>query len=208
MPSTRSELVTAAVHYLYALSQNLTPAVDISGAVESEAAAELEEVLHEQGRTRAEVINVFALIAATRTELTTGSAVPFSKDAYDAARARAVRGLEFAGRAGHQIWPPTSQTVRKRLGTNFWNDALSSLGFPTSGGGRKRGAFHYSPEAFRSAVIDFLTDARATGGAESFSRYEAWAKDERAAGRTRPSGASVRNHFGSWNDAKAAAEQA
>ncbi|MFB9777061.1 hypothetical protein [Brevibacterium otitidis] len=207
MPTTRNELVAAAVHYLYALSSDLPPAWDTTGAVEPESAEVLAADLAEQGRTEPEVSNVFGLIAATRAVLAAGTATAFSKDAYDAARVRAVRGLELAGQAGHQLWPPTSQTVRKRLGANFWNDALSSLGFPTSDGGRRRGTFQYSSEAFHGAVSDFLADARSSGGSESFTSYEAWVKDERAAGRARPAGASVRNYFGNWNDAKDSADE-
>ena len=55
--------------------------------------------------------------------------------------------------------------------------------------------------AFLSAAAD---DGRPDVASTSFTAYGAWVKSESDAGRTAPSGAAVRQHFGSWAAAKGA----
>jgi hypothetical protein len=199
-----AEVIAAGVHYLYALSHDLT-AVEPGAQVPSRSRTEVSDVLRRQGASHQEIERVLQLIGAGMTAISRGAAHTFTKDAYDAARDRAVAGLEHFGDAGHRLWPPTSQTVRKRLGSNYWNEALSALGYPVSGRGRARGSARYSPQDFVTAVADFLADAATTGASTSFVAYEAWHRDQREESRMRPSGAAVRSHFGGWQAAKDAA---
>ena len=61
---------------------------------------------------------------------------------------------------------------------------------------------------YRAAVAAFLADAADDGrpdvASTSFTAYGAWVKSESDASRTAPSGAAVRQHFGSWAAAKGA----
>lgn len=198
-----AEVIAAGVHYLYALSHDLPAGED--SQVPSRTRTEVSDVLRRQGASAPEIARVLQLIGAGMTAVSQGTARTFTKDAYDAARDRAVAGLEHFGDAGHRLWPPTSQTVRKRLGSNYWNEALGALGYPVSGRGRARGAARYSPDDFVAAVADFLADAARTGSSTSFVAYEAWNRDQREESRMRPSGAAVRSHFGGWQAAKDAA---
>ncbi|GAA4285518.1 hypothetical protein GCM10022261_30490 [Brevibacterium daeguense] len=200
-----AELIAAGVHYLYALSHDVT-AAEPGAQVPSRSSTEVSDVLRRQGASGPEIERVLQLIGTGMAAVSQGGARIFTKDAYDAARDRAVAGLEHSGDAGHRLWPPTSQTVRKRLGSNYWNEALSALGYPVSGRGRARGAARYSPDDFVTAVADFLAAAARDGSSTSFVAYEAWNRDQRRESRIRPSGAAVRSHFGGWQAAKDAAE--
>lgn len=127
---------------------------------------------------------------------------------YDSARADHLSEKRIAAKPGAAIWPPTSQTLMKRLGNGSWSTAMTSLGLTTNSG-RTRGTGSFSDDDYRSAVAEFL-DAAADGDnrsvtSDSFAQYTAWAKERTAAGAKRPSGAAVRQHFGGWETAKTAA---
>ena len=68
----------------------------------------------------------------------------------------------------------------------------------------------FSDDDYRVAVARFLEaaadDACADVTSSSFAAYSTWTKGEKAAGRRRPSGAAIRQHFGSWEVAKKSAE--
>jgi len=128
---------------------------------------------------------------------------------YDAARSAYLDERGILAKVGVAVWPPTSQTIRSRLGGGSWARAVEALGL-TANTGRSRGGGSFSDDNYRAGVARFLEaaadDACADVTASSFAAYSAWVKDERAAGRRRPSGAAIRQHFGSWEAAKKAAE--
>lgn len=124
---------------------------------------------------------------------------------YDSARADYLAEKRIVAKPGVAIWPPTSQTLMKRLGNGSWSTAMTSLGLTTNSG-RARGAGSFSVDDYRCAVAGFLDavadiDNRSVTS-DSFAQYTAWAKERSAAGAKRPSGAAVRQHFGSWEAAK------
>jgi hypothetical protein len=98
-------------------------------------------------------------------------------------------------------WPPTSQTLRKRLGGGYWNDAVKNAGLAPHLRGRSRGALVYkATDEYVLAVSQFLADAENEQRSTSYDEYDRW-----AAGRPIPTGAGVRNYYGTWNAAKLAA---
>ncbi|QEH92163.1 hypothetical protein FV141_00385 [Dermacoccus abyssi] len=128
---------------------------------------------------------------------------------YDSARADYLAEKRIAAKPGVAIWPPTSQTLMKRLGNGSWSTAMTSLGLTTNSG-RTRGTGSFSDDDYRFAVAEFLDaaadDDNRSVTSDSFAQYTAWAKARTAAGAKRPSGAAVRQHFGSWEVAKTAAQ--
>lgn len=126
---------------------------------------------------------------------------------YDAARSAYLEERGIVARVGVAVWPPTSQTIRQRLGGGSWARAAEALGL-TANAGRSRGAGSFSDDDYRAAVAAFLAaaadDGRPDVASASFTAYGAWVKSESDAGRTAPSGAAMRQHFGSWAAAKGA----
>lgn len=91
---------------------------------------------------------------------------------------------------------PSSSRVVQRFGA--WNTACAAAGLATRAASRPAGARWDAP-AVRVVVSRFLGD----GAGSSYAAYVTW-----AAGRAdAPSGQTVRNVLGSWNDAKAAARE-
>lgn len=128
---------------------------------------------------------------------------------YDAARSAYLDERGILAKVGVAVWPPTSQTIRSRLGGGSWARAVEALGL-TANTGRSRGGGSFSDDDYRVAVARFLEaaadDACADVTSSSFAAYSTWTKGEKAAGRRHPSGAAIRQHFGSWEVAKKSAE--
>lgn len=125
---------------------------------------------------------------------------------YDKARAEYLEEHRIAARTGVSVWPPTSQTLMKRLGNGSWAAAMAALGL-TANSGRSRGSGSFSADDYRDAIVRFLSAAAdvadTTVTSDSFAQYTTWAKAQTASGTKRPSGAAIRQHFGSWETAKA-----
>ncbi|MFY9262481.1 MAG: 5'-methylthioadenosine/S-adenosylhomocysteine nucleosidase [Actinomycetaceae bacterium] len=100
------------------------------------------------------------------------------------------------------VWPPTSQTIIKRF-NGYWNDALNAIGL-TPRRGRARGGLKYNDKDYLFAVRSYIVDAQHAGAQPSFNGYTKWLKDTGKSGQL-PSGAAIRQRFGSWKEALAAA---
>ena len=74
---------------------------------------------------------------------------------YDAARSAYLEERGIVARVGVAVWPPTSQTIRQRLGGGSWARAAEALGL-TANVGRSRGAGSFSDDDYRAAVAAFL----------------------------------------------------
>ncbi|WP_349827831.1 hypothetical protein [Brevibacterium litoralis] len=197
-----------------AVQVDVTAKFDVTAQVDSVLAAVTSDFLAGIGLSHAEVR---AAISRSLTLVATGRAQTLSAAAYDRGRAEVLDGGSGASgagstsRAGSRVWPPTSQTVRKVLGGGYWNEAMDAVGYSAGASGagnagRARGSGRFSPEDYRAVMRTFLAHVEEAGGSASFAAFTAWAKEENTAGRRHPSGAAVRNHFGSWEDAKASAE--
>jgi hypothetical protein len=93
---------------------------------------------------------------------------------------------------------PTWLAIVHRFGT--WNAACLAAGLKVNAQHSGRAAT-WDEGSTAEAVAQFLADPEA--GGQSFAAYAAWAKGRDGV----PSGQTVRNVFGGWNAAKAAASR-
>jgi len=163
---------------------------------------ELSKALRSEGLTAEQIADVIAVGAAAKAAATDGSLTPLSKKAYDQSRLAVLVDFRLSSRKGKTPWPPTSQTVMKRLGGGYWSDALAAVGLTAGDGGRARGLLVFAEGDYESAVSDYLAHVSVTGQSDTFAGYGAWVEDEERAGRRRPSSAAVRLRFINWTNAK------
>lgn len=100
------------------------------------------------------------------------------------------------------MWPPTAQTLMKRLGGGYWNGVLAAAGLQTVARGRARGRGSYTDAEYRQAIILFMRECSRANREPSYSAYTAWLRKEETARRNWPSPAAMRVKYGSWNRAK------
>lgn len=137
-----------------------------------------------------------AIIASSQTQLS------ISLARYDAERRVVLAEFGLPSGRGRFVWPPTSQTVRRRLGDGHWSDAISRLGMTVSPGGRERGGVLFDASDYAEAVADFLVVCAASGSIDSLDNFSRWVVAELRAGRRRPSAPAVQRHFRSWTEAR------
>ncbi|MDK8602247.1 5'-methylthioadenosine/S-adenosylhomocysteine nucleosidase [Trueperella bernardiae] len=125
---------------------------------------------------------------------------PLTAKDYDTHRTDFITHYSSSG-AGF-LWPPTSQTVIKRF-NGYWNDALTSIGLKPRRG-RNRGGLKFTTDDYLFAIRSYLIDAQRTRRQPSFNAYSTWLKVSGQAGKL-PSGAAIRQRFGSWKEALNAA---
>lgn len=178
----------AALYTVIAIDNELEPS-DASGL--DLDMSDLTRDLHE------EQVAAFAeLISAGKAFVAENPHGRITSQRYDAIRAEILHDLNLAGGRGRQTWPPTSQTIMKRF-DGYWNNAMTSIGL-TSGSGRRRGGLRYSDEDYRSAIRLYHESMTAQRKNPSYSGYQQWLADQ---DKAFPSGASIRQHFGTWADA-------
>ncbi|WP_182353043.1 5'-methylthioadenosine/S-adenosylhomocysteine nucleosidase [Flaviflexus huanghaiensis] len=153
--------------------------------------SDLSRDLHdEQVRSFAE------LIAAGKQFVADNPSARITSQRYDTLRAEILEDLNLVGGRGRQTWPPTSQTIMKRF-DGYWNNAMTAIGL-TGGSGRRRGGLRYSDEDYREAIRLYHEAMSAERRNPSYSGYQQWLSSQ---DKPYPSGASIRQHFGTWADA-------
>jgi len=196
-------VIEAGIWYLLARANGLLGTLQVALAELSlEEMSDLAESLDRLGIGPDSTRDVLLSIAAARRHLIDAPDMTISKKKYDEQRTSALEHLGLTGGQGSLVWPPTSQTVMKRLGNGYWKDALASVGITALNRGRSRGLIVFEESDYRGAIIDFLQHCGATGSPESFDSFEAWVSNEDRLGRQRPSGPAVRNFYQSWTNAK------
>lgn len=130
-----------------------------------------------------------------------------STQEYERTRSEMLTAWGAASRKGVILWPPTSQTVSKRLGDGSWSKALASLGLEVAPIGRTRGASTYSDSQFLAALHGFIAECEAGDLNPTYLRYVEWAKTRRGTQEPVPAAATMRQHFGSWGNALAYARE-
>ena len=156
--------------------------------VESEALAALSAV----STTSEEVATLAGLAVQARHA---PDPLSLTKNDYESWR---DRWLERFPKAGNVPWPPTSQTIMKRLGGGFWNEAARDAGLTANTQGRTRGAIFYTGAAeYEDALASFFADCAAAGRSPTVAEYDRWRK-----GRVVPTSAAVRNKYRTWTAAK------
>ncbi|MFP7707570.1 5'-methylthioadenosine/S-adenosylhomocysteine nucleosidase [Trueperella sp. LYQ141] len=141
-----------------------------------------------------------ALIAAGQEYARNNPRLSLTAKEYDLCRSDLVR--QFPQTDTTFLWPPTSQTVIKRF-NGYWNDALVSIGL-TPRRGRARGGLKFSVEDYLFALRRFLIECERNHRQPSFAGYSLWLKED-AKNEGLPSGAAIRQRFGSWKEALNAA---
>ena len=148
------------------------------------------------------IASTLSLIAASRKAIAEDPTVTLTAKQYDSERADLARQLGLSTGRGQLAWPPTSQTIIKRF-NGYWNDALSKVGMRLQSG-RKRGGLKFSDHDYVAALRTFATWSAKQGISPSYKAYQQWIKDTDRRGAV-PSGAAIRQRFGSW---RAAAHEA
>ncbi len=199
-PSQRfsEESLIAALLLLFASVNNLKPtdATDLPTNLREAVTEQYEAV-------RPDLIEAsLGLIAAGRQAIAEDPTVTLTAKQYDTERANLARELGLTTGRGQLAWPPTSQTIIKRF-NGYWNDALSKVGMRVQSG-RKRGGLKFSDQDYVTALRTFATWSAKQGISPSYKAYQQWIKDTDRRGAV-PSGAAIRQRFGSW---RAAAQEA
>lgn len=122
---------------------------------------------------------------------------------YDATRRTILREFGLETGRGSLVWPPTSQTVTKRF-DGRWNSAIEAIGLQGQMG-RTPGGTKFSEQDYLTYLRAYLKHTEDSGRAVSFNSYVAWVKDVEPSA---PSGASLRQKFGTWLAALDAARAA
>ena len=199
-PSQRfsEDSLIAALLLLFASVNNLeaTNADDLPDS--------LRDAVHEQYASEHPdlIASTLSLIAASRKAIAEDPTVTLTAKQYDSERADLARQLGLSTGRGQLAWPPTSQTIIKRF-NGYWNDALSKVGMRVQSG-RKRGGLKFSDHDYVAALRTFATWSAKQGISPSYKAYQQWIKDTDRRGAV-PSGAAIRQRFGSW---RAAAHEA
>jgi hypothetical protein len=148
------------------------------------------------------VAMVLCRVAAARSYALQNPLVTLTKARFDSVRRQVLDDLGLTSAQGLAPWPPTSQTVMKRLGGGYWADALRGIGITPHTRGRSRGLVVFEEGEYDAAVVDFLAQSTATGQPATFEAYGEWVDSEDRAGRRRPSQGAVRLRYTSWINAK------
>lgn len=141
------------------------------------------------------------MIAAGREICAQNPQLSIAAKDYDAYRAKFIANYPEL-KSGAVLWPPTSQTVIKRF-NGYWNDALEAIGLRARRG-RARGGLKFTNTDYLKALSLYADSSRVKEYKPSFNGYTRWLKDSGNYGKL-PSGAAIRQRFGSWKNALQAA---
>ncbi|UKA55490.1 hypothetical protein LFT45_06090 [Arthrobacter sp. FW305-BF8] len=200
------EALAAGIWFLLGSDRNLSPdrewaAVNLDLSLMSELRAALESAQ----ASADDVATILGVIGAAQKLVTENPTASITGARYQELREELVVALGLVSRQGAFPWPPTRQTVMKRFGG--WNEALEAMGIGTTKQGRSKGLLKFTREDYDDAVRDYCVYASAVAAKATYSGYDVWVKQEIAAGHERPSGASVRNIYGTWADAVRSAQE-
>lgn len=192
------EALSAAVWYAIGVDHQVRPMDEIAVA-RAALGAEVIDFLERQDGLP--VDDIAATVAGARDLADADSSVTIASARYDAVRAEILEGWGLSTARGRAPWPPTKQTIIRRLGDGSWKDALEEMGLEIRRAGRPRGLLHFTAEEYIDAVVAYAESALERGGKPSYGGYEEWVRSEAAEGVRRPSGGAVRDRFGGWASA-------
>lgn len=181
-----------------------SPRSPVAEALDPELAAAVAQMLTEQGAEHLAGA-VLDTMQAARERLRDEPSLTLSAKRYDELRTEFIDEHGLDGGKGRTLWPVGSSTALKRAGGS-WSAALSHAGLATSakpatsGFGKAR----FSAADFHAAITDFMADCQHAGSALTYQHYVQWQREQKQQGRAdRPSGAAIRNTYGSWKAALA-----
>lgn len=194
------EALAAAIWFLLGSDRSLAPdrewaAVNLDLSLISELRAALESA----EATLDDVATILGVIGAAQKHVSEDPAASITGARYQELRDELVVAFGLVSRQGAFPWPPTRQTVMKRFGG--WNEALEAMGIGLASKGRPKGLVKFTREDYDDAVRDYCFHATTAETKATNDGYANWVKEEVAAGRERPSLASVRNVYGTWSNA-------
>lgn len=175
-----------------------------AAALDADVVEVVSRMLSEQGAAQL-TETVLSTIRAGREHLAHDAALTLSAKRYDELRAEFIDQHMLDGGKGRTLWPVGSTTALKRAGGS-WNAALSQAGLATSAKPQAAGfgKARFSAEQFQAAIRDFNAACEDAGSAPTYQAYGQWQRGQKQQGRSdRPSGAAIRNTYGSWKAALA-----
>lgn len=164
-----------------------------------ELIAAVREALADTAVTEDDLATIIGVIGAAMRHVRENPDATITGARYEELRGELVAALGLVSAKGRMPWPPTRQTLMKRFGG--WNEALSAFGIATSKRGRAKGLVVFELSDYVDALREFCTLAAERGEKPTYDRYERWVAGELERGVRRPSGASIRNVYGTWLDA-------
>ncbi|MDY5148072.1 5'-methylthioadenosine/S-adenosylhomocysteine nucleosidase [Actinotignum sanguinis] len=170
-----------------------------AASLDAEMVADVRKAL---GDCALDADEVLACIARAQRAIAADPQLTLTAKQYDAERLAVTEQAGAESGRGKLTWPPTSQTVIKRF-SGYWNEALQAVGLSVSSG-RKRGALKFTTQDYVDALRSHAIAARRNGKNVSYNGYVEWLADSGNQG-TYPSGAAIRQRFGSWSAALAEA---
>ncbi len=195
-----NEVLTAGVWFLTGSELRLGPDLPWSAVnLDLSLINDLQSILEVTSATASDLSTILGVIGAAQKHLRDNPTASITGARYDQLRDELVDALGLVSKQGAAPWPPTRQTVMKRFGG--WNEALGAMGIGTTTRGRPKGLLKFTQEEYDDAVSDFSAFSKTNGIKATFAAYDEWVKLELGKGMTRPSGASVRNVYGTWADA-------
>ena len=194
------EVLAAGVWYLLGSDLGLAPDRECAAInIELSLITDLRAVLESAEATAEDVSTILGVIGAAQKHIAENPGASITTSRYHQLRGELITALGLVSRQGAFLWPPTGQTLMKRFGG--WNECLVAMGIGTATKGRPKGLVKFTREDYDQAVSDYCLFALETGVKSTIIGYDAWVKTQIVAGQKRPSGASLRNFYGSWSDA-------
>lgn len=201
-----NEAVAAGVWYLLGSELRLAPDPEWAAVnLDLSLMSELRAALGSAEATLDDIATILGVIGAAQKHLASYPTSSITGKRYQELRDELVIALGLVSRQGAFPWPPTRQTVTKRFGG--WNEALEAMGVGTTTQGRPKGLLKFTRDDYDDAVRDFCFSSTAAQTNATYAAYDVWVKQELVAGRERPSGASIRNIYGTWLDAVRAVQE-
>lgn len=160
----------------------------------------LEPLVGSHGLKREHVKEAIPYIIAARNLAADKKLPSISSVKCDEARKNIINDRDCcASTKGALIWPTGARTVAVRLGEGNWNNALETLGMPTTTRGRAQGSGRFTQEAMAEAFIEFFAFCADLEIEPRIGTYATWSQTLRSQGRMDiPSVATIRQKFGTW----------
>lgn len=190
--------LTAALLLVFSVANDLT------GGDPQTVSDSLREAIEAQTDedTRKLVQPALERIAAAQAAISADSSMTLTASQYEKSRKELFDIGSLNPARGSLVWPPTSQTIIKRFG-GYWNEALASIGLNVRSG-RKRGGLRFTEKSYISALRAFAAWCARNSVSPSYKAYTQWVSKTNKKGKV-PSGAAIRQRYGSWREATQAA---